>query len=156
MFLLVARDAALAAVKDPLKDAHVLAKTGPEVFAVGAFAEPVHMEDAREVGEEAAHFDPVVEVMPHVIAAEGEHGHGVAPDPADRAGGGGGGLAAHGGAHVDAVDPIEGLVDERHGGGAAAAEDDRADGDAVGVVPVGVDAGALAGGGGEAAIGVGR
>jgi hypothetical protein len=38
--------------------------------------------------------------------------------------GGGGGLRAHGGAHVDAGAPVEGLVDERHGGGAAAAEDD--------------------------------
>ena len=70
------------------------------------------------------------------------------------AAGGGGGLRAHGGADVDAGGPVEGLVDERHGGGAAAAEDDGGDGHAVGVFPVGVDGGALAGGRGEAAVGM--
>ena len=68
--------------------------------------------------------------------------------------GGGGGFRAHGGADVDAAGPVEGLVDERHGGGAAAAEDDGADGHAVGGFPVGIDGGALRGGRGEAGVGM--
>ena len=39
---------------------------------------------------------------------------------------GGGGLRAHGGAGVDAGGPVEGLVDERDGGGAAASEEKAA------------------------------
>ncbi len=93
------------------------------------------MEDARGDGEGALHLDPVAEVVAHVIAAEGQHGHGIAAHFADCAGGGGGGLRAHGGADVDAGGPVEGLIDERDGGGAAAAEDDGGDGDAVGMFP---------------------
>ena len=79
--------------------------------------------------------EPVPEVVAHVVAAEGQHGHGVAADLADGAAGGGGGFRAHGGADVDAGGPVEGLVDERHGGGAAAAEDEGGDGDAVRGLP---------------------
>ena len=52
--------------------------------------------------ERALHLDPVTEVVAHVVAAEGQHGHGIAAHHADRAGGRGRGLRAHGGAHVDA------------------------------------------------------
>ena len=109
--------AAADAVDDPLEDAHVFAVAGPEEFAVLVFAEPVDVEDARRGGEGALHLEPVTEVVAHVVAAEGEHGHGVAADFADGAAGGGGGFGAHGGAGVDAAGPVEGLVDERHGGG---------------------------------------
>ena len=50
--------------------------------------------------------------------------------------------------------PVEGLGDERDVGGPAAAEEDRVDGHALRVLPVGCDRGALPGGGGEAGIGV--
>ncbi len=147
--------AAADAVDDPLEDAHVFAVAGPEELAVWALAEPVDVEDAGRGGEVALHLEPVTEVVAHVVAAEGKHGHGVAADFADGAAGCCGGFRAHGGADVDAGGPVEGLVDERHGGGTAAAEDEGGDGDAVGVLPVGVDGGALGGGGGEAAVGVG-
>jgi hypothetical protein len=113
------------------------------------------VEDAGCGGEVALHLEPVTEVVAHVVAAEGKHGHGVAADFADSAAGGCGGLGAHGGTDVDAGGPVEGLIDEGHGGGAAATEDEGRDGDAGGVLPVGVDGGALTGGGGEAAVGVG-
>ena len=71
------------------------------------------MEDARGGGELALHAEPVPEVVAHVVAAEGQHGHGIAADLADGAAGGGGGFRAHGGADVDAGGPVEGLVDER-------------------------------------------
>ena len=86
---------------------------GPEELAVVVLAEPVDVEDAGRGGERALHLDPVAEVVAHVIAAEGQHGHGVAADLADGRAGGGGGLGAHGGADVDAGRPVEGLVDER-------------------------------------------
>ena len=146
---------AMDAVDDPLEDAHVLCVAGPEEAAVLVLAEPVDVEDARGDGERALHFDPVAEVVSHVVAAEGQHGHGVAADPACGRAGCGGGLRAHGCAGVDAGGPVEGLVDERDGGGAAASEDDGGDRDSVGVLPVGIDRGALRGGRGEAAIGMG-
>ena len=68
--------------------------------------------------------------------------------------GGGGHFRAHGGADVDTGAPVEGLVDQRHGGGAAAAEDDGADRHALGVFPGRVDGRALRGGSGEARIGM--
>src|SRR5690606_37278013 len=113
------------------------------------------VKDARGLGEVALHLDPVAEVVAHVVAAEGEHGHGVAADFADGAGSGGGHFRAHRRADVNAAGPVEGLVNERGGAGAAAAEDDGADRHAGGVFPLGVDGGALRGGGGEAGVGVG-
>ena len=40
---------ALAAAEDPLQDAAVLAEAGPEELAVGVFAEPVDVEDPRQL-----------------------------------------------------------------------------------------------------------
>ena len=72
----------------------------------------------------ALHLDPVAEIVAHVVAAEGQHRHGIAPHFADRARGGGRHFRAHGGADINARTPVEGLVDQRHGGRAAAAEDE--------------------------------
>ena len=50
--------------------------------------------------------------------------------------------------------PVEGLIYQGHSSCAAAAEDDTVDGDAVWVLPIRVDGGALGGWGGEAGVGV--
>ncbi len=42
-----AKRAAAGAVDDPFEYAHVFAVAGPDEFAVGIFAEPVHVENAR-------------------------------------------------------------------------------------------------------------
>src|SRR5258708_27645260 len=68
------------AVYDPFEHAEILAEAGPEKFSVSIFTEPVYVEDARSHAERALHFDPVAEVIAHVISAEGKHGHGVAAD----------------------------------------------------------------------------
>src|SRR6185312_6258754 len=115
---LLAQSAAMDAVDDPLEDAHVLAEAGPEELALAVFAEPVDVKDAWSSGEIALHAQPVTEVVAHVVAAEGEHGHWIAADLAQGSSGGGGGLAAHGSPDVDPGGPIEGLVDEGDGGGA--------------------------------------
>ena len=54
-------------------------------------------------------------------------------------------------AQEGAVSPVTRLVDERHHGGAAASEEDRADRNALGILPFGCDHGTLARGRREAA-----
>ena len=108
-----AERAAADTVDDPLEDAHVFAVAGPEEAAVGGFAEPVDVEDAGRGREVALHLQPVTEVVAHVVAAEGQHGHGVTADLTDGAACCCGGFGAHGGADVDACRPVEGLVDQR-------------------------------------------
>ena len=66
-------------VDDPLEHAHVLAEPGPEEVAVVVTAEPVDAEDARRAGDVPSHVQPVGEVVAHVVAAERQHRHGVAP-----------------------------------------------------------------------------
>ena len=101
------------------------------------------MEDARRLAELPLHHDPVTEIVTHVIAAERQHRHRVAAYLADGAAGCGGRLGAHGGADIDTARPIEGLEHQRNRARTAAAEDDRADRHAGGVLPVGIDARAL-------------
>src|SRR5580698_3973106 len=68
--------AALHAIDDPAQNAHILAETGPEKLSIRVSAKPVHVEDARSRGQAALHFEPVAEVVAHVIAAKWQHGHG--------------------------------------------------------------------------------
>ena len=55
-------------------------KPGQRNLPSGVLAEPVDVEDAGGAGEVALHAEPVTEVVAHVVAAEGKHGHGVAAD----------------------------------------------------------------------------
>src|SRR5665213_2144404 len=82
----LAECASMCTIDNPLEHAHVLAATGPEKLPVLIFAEPVYMEDARRGTQRALHFDPVPEVVAHVITAKRQHGHRIAPDFANRAG----------------------------------------------------------------------
>src|ERR1044071_2433192 len=77
------RGIALAAARDPLKHAHVLAEARPDELAFRVAAEPVHPEDLRRTREAAAHLQPVAEVVAHVVATESKHRHRIAPDHAD-------------------------------------------------------------------------
>src|ERR1017187_10578072 len=76
----LAQGASMRTVHDPLEHSHILAESRPEKLSVLIFAEPVHMEDPRSRAERSLHFDPVPEVVAHVIATERKHGHRVAPD----------------------------------------------------------------------------
>ena len=98
--------------------------------------------------------EPVREVVSHVVAAERQHGEGVAPQVAHRAGLGGRGLRRHDGAEEHAVLPVVRLEDKRDDAGAAAAEEDGADRHAGRVLPLGGDSRVLGGRGGEAGIGM--
>src|ERR1700677_58105 len=98
---------------------------------------------------------PMLEIMAHVVAAKREHGHGVAPDFSDLAGGGGSGFRTHGGADIDAVDPVERLKNQGDGRGAAAAKDNPADGNSLRVVGLRRKGGVVGGGRAETAVGMG-
>ena len=153
---LLALGAAVDAVHDPFEHPHVVAEAGPDEFAVCIFAEPVHVEDAGRAAERALHLDPVAEIIAHVIAAERQHGHGIAADLADFSRRGGGHLRSHGGADIYPGTPVESLVDERNGAGAAAAENDRADGNAGGILPGGINRRTLRSRSGKARVGMRR
>src|SRR6202035_1507882 len=48
-------------------------------FSVRALAEPIYMENFGWMRDALAHVEPVTEVVAHVVAAEGKHGHLVSP-----------------------------------------------------------------------------
>ena len=85
------------------------------------------MEDFRQLCAGLVERQPVREVVAEVVAAERLHRHRVAPQHADRAGGGGGGFRAHRGAHQHAVGPVARLHHQRQQGRPAATEHDRTD-----------------------------
>ena len=158
--MLLALGRAFDAVDHPLQHAHVFAIAGPHKLAVLAFAEPVGGVNARQrcagLCQFLAQVQPMLEVVAHVVAREGQHGKRVTPHHALGARGGGGGFRAHGGRHVDAFHPVAGFGDQGHGGGAAAAENEGIDGHAFGVVPGAVQGRVVHGGDGEAGVRMGR
>ncbi len=70
----------------------------------------------------AVHIKPVLPIVTHIIAAEGEHSHWVTPDDAHFSGCSRSGFRAHYGAHENTVLPVSGLVDQRSGFGTPSAE----------------------------------
>ena len=68
-------------------------------------SEPVHAEDPRRTRQRAADVEPVLPVVAHVVAAEGQHRHRVAPQHADLARRRGGRLRRQRGAEKRAVLP---------------------------------------------------
>ncbi len=86
------------AFADPFEDAAVFAEAGPEPASVVTFTEPIDEEHAWEFGAVGAvgEVEPMAEVIAHVIAAEGEHGEGVATEDAGLTEGGCGGFRAGG------------------------------------------------------------
>ena len=119
------------AAQHPLDHAQVVAEARPEETALVVRAEPVDVGDDRRVCDELFHVQPVLPVVAHVIAAEGEHRHRVAAGLADLALGRGGLFGSHDAADKYAVGPVPALVNERRGLGTAAAEHDRGDGNAL-------------------------
>src|ERR1700710_2442213 len=63
-------------IYDPLQHAKVFAIPGPQELPVRILAEPVDVEDFGCGAEVAAHPDPVPEIVAHVVATKGQHGHG--------------------------------------------------------------------------------
>ena len=72
----------------------------------------------------------MLEIIADVVSTERQHRHRIAADLSDSARRGGGCLGGHGGAEVNAVSPIERLINQWHRITAASAENDGADGNA--------------------------
>src|SRR4051812_49892738 len=62
--------ATVDAVDNPFEDAKVIAEARPEKLAILATAEPVDVEHPRRARQPSAEFQPVIEVVAHVVAAE--------------------------------------------------------------------------------------
>ena len=119
--------AAVTTAKNPFQHAHVVAKAGPQEFAVVAFAEPVDVENLRQLHAGLFETEPVREIITEVVTAEGLHRHRVAAHHADRAGRSGRGFRGHRRAGQHAVGPTFGFQHQRHQRGTAATEDDGVD-----------------------------
>ena len=141
--MLDAAGLALDAPDHPLQHPHVLAVARPNKLALIIGAEPVDAEDRRQFGmrglEPVAQIEPVAEVVGHVVAAKRQHRERVTTHDALRTGLRRGGLGAHGRGHVDALNPVAGLGDQRHGGRTSTAEDEGIDRHALGIVPLRID-----------------
>ena len=128
-------------LEDPLEDAAVLAEAGPQEAAVLVAAEPVDEEDPRQLGR--------IGVLRRSSASGRSSrpscSRRTAASPSGRTAGcrrrplGGRGLRRHDRAEEHAVLPVVGLGHERHRGAAPAAEEDRRDRHAGGVLPLGRD-----------------
>ena len=121
----MAGDAPLTAISNPLEHPHVFGESGPEEVSIGIFAEPIHMEKPRKMFDGAAHFQPVMEIVAHVVSTEWHHRHRVASHHADRPRRRRRRLTAHGRSHVHAMSPIKRLIHQRHGAGTPPPKDDR-------------------------------
>src|SRR3954453_1044678 len=86
----------LAPVDDPFEHAHVFTETWPKEFSFCAFAEPIHVENQRWIGELLSDIEPVLKIISDVVSAEGQHRHWVASHSSYSTGGGCGGLRSHG------------------------------------------------------------
>src|SRR2546423_5420307 len=53
--------AAMRTIHDPFQHTHVLAEARPHKGSCGILTEPVHMKDARRLGERSLHADPMPE-----------------------------------------------------------------------------------------------
>ncbi len=60
----------MTTINDPLENAHILAKSGPQELAVVILAKPVDRENARRVLHVSAGLQPVIEIVADVVAAE--------------------------------------------------------------------------------------
>src|SRR5262249_53540895 len=128
-----------AAIDDPLEHAHVLSEAWPKEFSVRAFAKPVHVEDERRIAETFSDVDPMPEIIANVVPAERQHRHRIATHLTDSARCGCSCLGSHGGAEINAVDPIEGLVNQWHSITATTAKNDGAYRNASAFFHVGIE-----------------
>src|SRR5205085_5614489 len=84
-------------------------------------------------------LEPMLEVLAHVVSAEGQHRHWVTPHLADSTNSGGGHFRAHGCADIRPMFPIACLKDERHGVAAPPPENDGTDGNAAAILNTGLE-----------------
>src|SRR5262249_6720055 len=128
--------AAVTPIEDPFEHEHVVSETGPEKITLQALAEPVHIKNERGLGQTFSNVEPMPEIVSDVVATERKHRHWIAADLSDLAGCGGGCFRGHGRAEINAVFPVKRLKHERDCSAASAAENDRADWNALALLEI--------------------
>src|SRR5215467_7122053 len=118
---------AFATLRDPTQDSQVFAKAWPQKSAALVALEPVDAEDLRWMGGPLGHCQPMAPIVTHVVAAERQHRHRIAPHHAYGAGGRRGGFGRQGRPKKSAMLPVEGLIDEGNHFLPPRAEQHRAD-----------------------------
>src|SRR5262245_26387737 len=127
---------AFATLRDPTQDSQVFVKAWPQKSVALVALEPVDAEDLRWMGGLLGHWQPMVSVIGHVVAAERQHRYGIAPHRTHSAGGRRGGFRRQGRPKKSAMLPVEGLIDERNHFLPPRAEQHRADRHAFGLFPL--------------------
>ena len=86
-----------AAVDYPFQNSEVFPEARPDIVTVFVQAEPVYIKDFGQLIRVClfAHIQPMLKIISHIIAAEGQHGHGVPAHDPHCAGGSGGGFGSH-------------------------------------------------------------
>src|SRR5262249_20562760 len=102
-----------------------------------------------------ADFQPMCEVLPHVVSAEGKHGHGIAAEEPYFPGCGSSGFAAGGCSEQCSVLPVEGLGYKRDDTRPASSKEGGVDRKDSGIFPFFRNDGALLGRRREACVRVG-
>lgn len=148
----------LGSLKDPLEDARVLTVSGPQEGTVSSPPEPVDEEYFGKLVRcrASADVEPMLHVIRHVVAAEGQHCKRVMAHLTALALGCSSHLGTDGATNVGAMVPIERLVDERHNSSPPATKEDGRDGDTLGIFPLRVEHRALICRSGKPSVGVGR
>ena len=145
---------ALATVKYPHKNSHVIAKAGPDEVTLVIGSEPVNVENLGSVCDFLAHAKPMCPIVTHVIANEGTHCHRITANYADSACRCSGSLGSHDGTDEGTVLPAGGLIYEGSSLSAAAAEYDSGDRNTCGIGELIGDAGAVLCLSGKSGVGV--
>src|SRR4029077_6873134 len=103
-------------LKNPFQNAAVFAEARPQKLAIRILTKPVDVENFRQLRwlRVLTYLEPMAEVVAHVVAAEPQHGPGIAAQLSGFPRDGGGGLAAHGRAQKSSMPPIESFRDQRN------------------------------------------
>jgi len=147
---------AVATVEYVSQHAAVFAVTGPQEFAL-VFPEPVNKENLRQIlGNRSIFSDvhPVLEIVAHMVSAEGKHSKGIATYTGFQTNGSSGNLRAYNRTHENTVVPAVSLMNQGHRRGTTTAEKDSRDRYTGRIFPIFVDGGALRCGSRETGIGM--
>ena len=110
--------------KNPVKNSHVVTEAGPHKVAVFIGTEPVYVEDLWTILALLAHVKPMLEVISHIVATEGDHSHRIVTYYANCTGCCSGGFGSHNGADEYAVFPVACFIDQWSSLCTSATEDD--------------------------------
>src|SRR6202051_3273140 len=118
---------AVAALENPFQHAAVFAITRPQkFFLIFILAKPIYIKQLRKFRSATLrpHFDPVRQVIAHVVATERKHCHRVAAELPHFSGDGSSGLTAHRRPQKRSMLPVKSFSDEGDNSRASSPEQD--------------------------------